>query len=290
MNFNAKTIPALIRNKNQWVAYKTYVHSGHTMKVMISPVTGICAKSNASETWCSFFNARMYMLKHKLDGLAFVLTEGITFIDIDHTLNEDGSLSNFAKEILNEFPRTYAEYSCSGKGVHILCQGKLPFHALKRNDQLGLEMYDTKRFVCITGNLINNRKEILNYAEQVPRVNEKYMGKVMELKHVNTYAITQSDDEIIKRILKSKNKEKFTLLYSGDITGYPSQSNADFALVKILSFWTQNPEQIDGLFRSSGLYREKWDRQLGDSTYGRVTIDNALRNTIRVFDKNEPEM
>ena len=34
--------------------------------------------------------------------------------------------------------------------------------------------------------------------------------------------------------------------------------------------------QIDRIFRSSGLMRDKWDRRLGDTTYGATTIQQAI--------------
>ena len=40
---------------------------------------------------------------------------------------------------------------------------------------------------------------------------------------------------------------------------------------------------------SSGLYREKWDRQLGDSTYGAITIDNAIRSTTKTYKSSHYE-
>ena len=47
-----------------------------------------------------------------------------------------------------------------------------------------------------------------------------------------------------------------------------------FALVRMLTIWTQDESQIDSIFRSSGLYREKWDKNGG--YYGKRTIRRAL--------------
>jgi len=52
----------------------------------------------------------------------------------------------------------------------------------------------------------------------------------------------------------------------------------------MISFYTQDPDQIDRIFRSSGLMREKWDSPRGDTTYGRMTIETSLRNTRRVYE------
>jgi putative DNA primase/helicase len=45
-------------------------------------------------------------------------------------------------------------------------------------------------------------------------------------------------------------------------------------LVSHLAFWTGgDPDRIDRLFRSSGLYREKWER----ADYRAKTVARALR-------------
>ena len=49
------------------------------------------------------------------------------------------------------------------------------------------------------------------------------------------------------------------------------------AFVSMLCFWCGNvEEQIDRIFRSSGLMRDKWDRMTGDRTYGQLTLRNAI--------------
>jgi putative DNA primase/helicase len=55
------------------------------------------------------------------------------------------------------------------------------------------------------------------------------------------------------------------------------------ALASILAFWTQcDPLRMDGLFRRSGLMRDKWDTSRGASTYGAQTIEKAIRGTSEV--------
>ena len=92
-----------------------------------------------------------------------------------------------------------------------------------------------------------------------------------------------SDNEIMGKIRNSAQRSKFERLYSGDISAYPSASNADYAMVRILAFWTQDKAQIESIMRSSGLAREKWNNRLGNSTYLEVTIDNALSQRTRTY-------
>jgi len=61
-------------------------------------------------------------------------------------------------------------------------------------------------------------------------------------------------DTIMKLILKAKNADKFKALFDGNITTYPSPSEAVFAFVGMLAFYTQDITVIDSIFRSSQLY------------------------------------
>ncbi|MGI8545899.1 MAG: hypothetical protein ACR2M1_00970, partial [Gemmatimonadaceae bacterium] len=75
---------------------------------------------------------------------------------------------------------------------------------------------------------------------------------------------------------RATNGAKFAALMAGDTSGHGGDdSAADLALVSMLAFWTQGePDQLDRLFRRSGLYREKWERD----DYRERTIRLALEN------------
>src|SRR6266700_1717169 len=67
-------------------------------------------------------------------------------------------------------------------------------------------------------------------------------------------------------------------LLRGDISGYTSQSSADFVLIMKLLHWTgDNIALTRQLFRESGLYRQKTERKTGETTYLDMTIANALK-------------
>ncbi len=83
------------------------------------------------------------------------------------------------------------------------------------------------------------------------------------------------DEEILERCRQAKNAEKFAALWAGDTSGYDGDdSRADQALVSLLAFFTQDREQIDRLFRESGLVREKW---ISRPDYRERTLRFALR-------------
>lgn len=70
-----------------------------------------------------------------------------------------------------------------------------------------------------------------------------------------------SDDEVIRLCRNAENAAKFASFFDdGDTSEYAGdESDADFGLLGILKFYTQDPEQLDRLMRRSALKREKWD-------------------------------
>lgn len=50
------------------------------------------------------------------------------------------------------------------------------------------------------------------------------------------------------------------------------------ALAEIFALWCSgNTEQVDRLFRRTGLIRDKWDRIQSGSTYGMITLIKAMK-------------
>ena len=87
------------------------------------------------------------------------------------------------------------------------------------------------------------------------------------------------DDDILVVAKNAVNGTKFSALMDGywRELGYPSQSEADAALLALLAFYTKDKEQLARLFSTSKLYREnKWTRRVNGSTYGALTMERAL--------------
>ena len=62
---------------------------------------------------------------------------------------------------------------------------------------------------------------------------------------------------------------------------YPSQSEADSALCRLIGYYTQDEEQIGRIFECSGLYRhDKWVKR---SDYRARTIESALSSLTKVY-------
>lgn len=85
--------------------------------------------------------------------------------------------------------------------------------------------------------------------------------------------------ERLRTAFNSKNGAAIKRLYDGEISGYPSQSEADMALCSHLAFWLNGDAAVvDSAFRESGLYREKWDQKhyRDGRTYGAETVAVAI--------------
>ncbi len=293
MNFKTENIPKEMKKMRNWVLYVKEKDPAilHPKKVMIS-TNGRCwhkAKSNEKGDWSSFYGSLSSLYKSRYDGLAFVLDDGIIFIDVDNSIDENGNLSDLAKKLLDEFPDTYAEKSCSGRGIHIFLKGKLNESFMKRNDSIGLEIYDTKRFCCMTGNIISKTNELKDYQEKLDEICKEYLKKEIPKSHVLATSPTMKDWEILDKAFKSKVGGKISRLFSGDISDYASHSNADMAFMNFMAFYTRSPSQLDSLMRSSGLYREKWDERRGDETYGSITIKSALSHIGECYQSKKKE-
>src|SRR5262249_19586939 len=150
-----------------------------------------------------------------------------------------------------------------------------------------LQMWDCKRFCLMTGwhlpgtpLTIEARQSQLTMVHAASILKPKAEAKAAKQQAKRAPRSTSSesprlsDAEILAKAREAQNRDKFLRLWSGDWSGYDSQSEADEALCCLLAFWTRDAEQIDSLFRQSALYREgKWNDR---DDYRARTIANAL--------------
>lgn len=103
--------------------------------------------------------------------------------------------------------------------------------------------------------------------------------------------LTQEDHEVLGKIGRSRQSQKFNDLFNGIWKGkYGSQSEADLAFSCILAFWCKkDPVQMDNIFCQSKLFRPKWDEKHGRLTYGQMTIQKAIKQTEKVYGGEHPE-
>jgi hypothetical protein len=268
-----------IRDLKQWLCWRTEERDGKPTKVPYDPSTGKKAESTNPKTWSSYEKARGACRDHGYEGIGFVFTpeDDLCGVDLDKCLDpETGELEGWAQEIIGELD-SYTEISPSGTGVHILLRGELPSG---RNRKGRFEAYDRSRYFTVTGkHLACSPLRIEKRQEELRGVVRRVFGKESTNGHTKPVAAPEpvesglSDEEVIQKTLAASNGERFSRLWKGDIGKYSSHSEADLALCGMLAFWTEgDAARIDALFRQSGLYREKWDR----NDYRNRTITEAL--------------
>lgn len=309
-----QVIPQELKNLRRWVCYDIIVdkETGKARKMPVSAFGGPASSTNPN-TWCNFNAALLACARNEYAGIGFNLgkvDENTCYfgVDIDNHPDEQTgekmSQEEFNK-IANEFVSSldsYSEYSHSGEGVHIICKGTLPVGA-RRKAGCCIEMYDSGRFFTMTGKVIKDAS-IQERTEQIKTLWEKYLN----VKDENTNYINRtrtgyihmdengvmhldgprynsveiggsalSDSEVIEKASSATNGADFVSLFNGNYG--KDHSAADMSLCNHLAFWTNcNAEQMDRIFRSSKLMRDKWDEMHGKETYGERTIRIAIES------------
>lgn len=293
---NIESIPEELKKRNQWVLWKLEKRIPTDEKETKVPyaITGRRASADDPGTWASFQDALDAYLRSPgiYNGLGYVFStdDPFTGIDLDSDPGKGefvcmydegllGILTDEAEEIISAL-NSYAEYSQSGTGIHVIVKGKVPG---KRKRIGNFEMYDSGRFFVVTGNHLDGTPKTIEPRQaEVDALYNRFFGsdkktdtnkKGFELPAPKS---PRMDDEIILSIARhSENGEKFRALYDyGDVHKYHGgdDSAADQGLCNLLAFFTQDPDQIDRLFRGSALMREKWERD----DYRERTIQKAI--------------
>ena len=116
----------------------------------------------------------------------------------------------------------------------------------------GIEVYSQERYMICTGNTLGD----------LPIVDAQAYLDNMQLQMRSATPIKTtleeveerySDAEIFEKASNAANADKFLKLASGDFSDYPSQSEADLALMSIIAFYSDANEQCRRIFRCSNL-------------------------------------
>jgi primase-polymerase (primpol)-like protein len=243
-------------------------------------ITGGIASVSDKRTWSSY--AKAVEAAQRLNmGIGFVLTENdpFAFIDLDdpfknNTPEEAAKIIERHKKIIKEFD-TYTEVSPSGTGLHIIPKGAV--EGGRRRDKV--EVYSSGRYMTMTGNTLHD-KPIQDRGFLLSELWKECGGSNGNghTSYIEERQQTITDEEIYNQALKAENGEKFYQLWQGHWVdaGYKSQSEADFALINILSFYSRNVEQIKRMFFLSALgQRDKAKRKMYIDNMVKRSFDNA---------------
>ena len=285
-NIVLKDIPYELKLNGLWCGWKL-TDKG---KEPFNLATGKHAKSNDETTFSTY--ATLLNNIHKfwsfdengkqIGGIGLGIFRGYCAIDIDHCVNEDGVLSDMAKDIIS-FCDSYTEYSPSKTGIRIIFKTNVRIDKTQyyiNNHNNGLEIYisnNTNKFVSITGNKISG--------DAIKEVDIMYiLDKYMKKSNFNFDKILKKDDKLMQ-------------LWNKIAPGsHADESETDLALCCKLAYYCHNdPIEVRRYFEMSPYYKskdaehkKKWQGQYGEDTI-RKAIDFVYSSptVIKTYDLND---
>lgn len=258
-------IPEELRALDQWVV-------AGPDKRPHDPKTMRHASVREPSTWGTFKQA-MLVIKDKgpdwFPGLVLTQATGVTVIDLDD--KPDKPLTDEQRQrhkSMLELFNTYTERSRNKRGYHIIARATIP-SGVHRDS---VEMYSDGRYIIFTGDVVKDAPISAAYQQELTN-----MYSQMKPAQLQAMALTDGDPELtlwddrdlVERVMAASNAEKFNALCRGELDGpyeegpYPSDSEADMALLSILAFYSPDNDQCRRVFSMSTLgQRDK--HQKGD--------------------------
>lgn len=296
---------AELKEKNQWVCWKLEERDGKPTKIPVNPHTGSYASSTDPDTWSDYETAQTH---HNTNpetegiGIVFGPDDLLAGVDLDNVYNpETEELEDWAEDVINTLG-SYAEWSPSGTGAHVLLYGILPEDGRTRAkqestldayDESEIEAYDNGRFFTVTEDHIEGTPTSLKQRNnELREVHEEYLarddtGETAETTTEPTEAnLDLSDQELIEKAKNAENGREFERLWNGDTSGHDGDhSRADMALLSHLAFWTGcDRSRMERLFDQSGLTRDKWNER---EDYRERSIKKAIRGCSDTYDPDQ---
>lgn len=250
-------IPLELRQRVQWCVWRLETPYGSKpTKIPYNPKTGFNASATDRNTWASFDEAVHACMNSngRYNGIGFFFAKNDPYCGIDLDDCGDDAETFARQKAIHEYLNSYSEFSPSGKGLHVIVRASVP-HGRKRSH---IEIYSQDRYFTFTGNVYHDAP----IADRQAEVMEIWsaMSAAAEPSYYEGDFIERADDATIWQMAAdAKNGDLFKRLWEGDWSGYPpnadasGSSEADFALVDILAYYTKNRVQIQRMFEASAL-------------------------------------
>lgn len=250
-------IPAELKSLQKWVMWRYEETERGQTKIPYMP-HGKKASVTDPSSWVPFDVALAAMTTGQFSGIGFVLSrdDPYSIIDLDNKPTNPATPEQLARhQKIYETFNSYTELSVSGTGVHIVVRGAIPSGVHRDN----VEVYSELRFMAFTGNVLRDLP-IVDFQQWLLILHtEMHSTESAEL--IDREG-TMDDRELVDMAMNAANADKFNQLCRGEWEGeWPSQSEADFALLSIIGFYTVDNEQVRRIFRMTALgKREKATR------------------------------
>jgi DNA-binding transcriptional ArsR family regulator len=279
---NLSKIPPELKARPQWVVWQVETPEGKETKVPYQPRNPERKASTTNpDTWAPLEQALSVVKINGFAGIGYVFSPQDDYAGVDLDKCRDPITEKIEPWAMANIDRlaSYTEISPSGHGLHILVKGKVPPGGNKKGK---VEMYSQGRYFTMTGAHLEETPTTIEARQtELEALHTEIFGKPSEPKQLSPKApgpaLDLTDFALIDKAIQ--RDPVFARLWQGDTSGQATPSEADYALVGKLAWWTnKDPERIDRLFRQSGLCQDpgrlkKWDR-LATST-----INKAIANT-----------
>lgn len=266
------------------------------------PTNGVKRQiSTASpDDWLVWPEARQLYQGGDFEGIGILMSSlsGIVGIDVDNCL-EDGVVKASAAEVVAavEAMGSYVEVSPSGTGLRAFVFGTLP-HGCK--EKVGdIEVYGpgSTRYLTVTGVAWSRCVAILENQSAI----DDFLARFGFLKSDDVIETARggnpapcsdddpapcsdderwprvSDDEVLGLLRRNNKRGLVTRLLEGKLDDADGDhSKADFMLCCQIANYTRDEDQVDRIFRQSGLMRPKWTERRAKLIYGAQTIYRAI--------------
>lgn len=274
----------------RFCCWKRILRNGNMTKFPINPLTGKAACTNDPGTFGTYDQAKAAYDRGYYDGIG-ILIDRIAAFDIDHCIQEDGSLNDLATDVLDQFSEVYVEISPSGTGLRGFFTVRQDFIYVRakyyiKNDSLEIYLPGvTNRFVTVTGNIFPSREGagIEDATDALQTVLDNHMVRISGVAADPDFEPHShlSDEEVMER---ARRNPKFSDCFEGRWQGhFPSQSEADLSVMSTLAFYCGGDmEQMDRLFRTSDLMREKYANSR--TGYAELTLKKAEEGQTAFYD------
>jgi len=287
--YNFDAIPRDFKDLNNWVLWKYILKDGKWTKIPYQ-VTNRNAASTKQSTWTTFDNAVKAYGTGKFSGIGFCIGDsGLTCIDLDH-IDEwtEGELDKLLDGLNNKY---YMETSPSGNGYHLWIKATKPEGMGCRSESFHngfVEIYNSKRFMTMTGAVINGHTSIQEAQTELETVFAPLMPKPKppQIPTQQQTPLNLDDKAIVDLIISSAARGTVGAITFCDLHNNGSPDGTDYsgnelAYFNSLAFYTgSNAAQMDRIYRSGAMMRDKWNRE----DYRQRTLDKAMAGCTTFYD------
>lgn len=273
-------IPLELTSLRQWVVWRTVVRVNADGEEMATkpPFNPHASQYPASVsdpgTWGSFAEAMECWRTHPdIEGVGFIFVENGEFfgIDIDDERKVRPEFLEKRRELVKDILGnvvTYTEVSPSGNGIHMIGRGRLPFGVQgRRSEKLQVEVYGSKRYFTMTGNVFASRDVITDQQGYLDEMFEGFtpIEHSEDLPDIDQSRRTDLTDEEVIR-LATNFHPNFAPRFNGHAECEPGRWSETFmAIVGIVERFSGKVEQVERIILNSGMVRHSPPANDGES-------------------------